>query len=59
MKDVLVIIFIELFASSSIAQFIMDYRKERLFMASLKLVTVILMLTMGICFVWQRTLEII
>ena len=59
MKDILFILCVEFVSSFAIAQFIMDYRKDRLVIASIELVTAILMLAMGICLVWQRTSEMI
>ena len=59
MKSFIIIIISVLLSSSMLCQFFMDYKKERIFIASVELVTAIMWMTCCMCAIWHCTLQTI
>ena len=58
--EAFIIIFISiLLASSMLYQFFMDYKRERVFAASVELVIAIMWITSCVCSIWYCTLQTI
>lgn len=46
-------------ASFSLCNFFMDYKKERYLIASIELVTAIMLIVSGVCAMWYYTLSML
>lgn len=59
MESILVLIISVLLSSAMMCQFFMDYKKDRFFTASFELIVAIMLITCGICAMWNFTLDTI
>ena len=59
MENILIGIVSTLLPSSLLCQFFMDYKKDRFFMASVELIVAIMLISCGVCAMWNFTLQTI